>query len=65
MTTSDTSRATRIRLQWISFVVGIALTVVAVYDIVGGQHNISVWIAIICWPLVAVLSAVQLVRLSR
>ncbi|SNS99740.1 hypothetical protein [Rhodococcoides kyotonense] len=62
---SAASRETRIKLQWVSLVVGVALSIVAIYDISQGQHSTSVWIAIVCWPLVSVLSVVQLIRLRQ
>lgn len=61
----STSTATRIRLNWITLVCGIALSVLAIYDITHGERSTSEWISIVCWPIVAIASAVQLARLRR
>jgi len=53
------------RLNWITLVIGIALTVLAIYDITHGERSTSEWIAIVCWPIVAIGSAVQLTRLRK
>lgn len=60
-----TSTPTRVRLNWITLVIGLALTVLAVYDLLHGERSASEWIAIVCWPIVTIGSAVQLVRLQR
>lgn len=62
---TTTSTATRMRLNRITLVIGIALTVLAIYDITHGERSTSEWIAIVCWPIVAIGSAVQLTRLRK
>ncbi|PCK25674.1 hypothetical protein CHR55_19315 [Rhodococcus qingshengii] len=55
--------ASRIRtLNWIAFGIGILLTALAIYELVQGERSTSVWIAVVCWPIVATLSAVQLFK---
>ena len=50
----------RRKLNVFTFVVGAALTILAIYDLSIGERAASVWIAIVCWPIVAVGSAYQL-----
>lgn len=52
-------------LQWVSLVIGVLLTALALYDLSNGERSISVWVALVCWPIVAIASIVQLVRLRR
>ena len=64
-TNSATSTSLRKNLIWIATVIAVLLTALAIYDIANGERNISVWLSIVCWPIVAILNAVQLYRLSR
>ncbi|MBY6368595.1 hypothetical protein HQ604_18510 [Rhodococcus corynebacterioides] len=50
----------RRKLNVFTFVVGAALTILAIYDLSIGERAASVWIAIVCWPIVAATSAHQL-----
>jgi hypothetical protein len=52
-------------LNWVALLIALALTAVAIYDIANGERNFSVWLSIICWPIVVIGSAVQLARIRR
>ncbi|OZG29129.1 hypothetical protein BH683_010695 [Williamsia sp. 1138] len=53
----------RAGLAWFCVVAGIALTALAVYDLANGERNPSLWVAVICWPLVAISGGLQLIRI--
>ena len=42
------------------FVVAAALSFTAIYDLAQGERATSVWIAVICWPIVAVATCWRL-----
>lgn len=54
-----------ITLQWIALILALFVTAVSIYDLVNGANNLTTWFSIILWPVVAVLSVLQLVRLNR
>ncbi|PXW32414.1 UNVERIFIED_CONTAM: hypothetical protein DES50_103197 [Williamsia faeni] len=46
-------------------IAAILLTAVAIYDIANGEHSLSVWVAIVCWPIVAIFNGVKLFKLLQ
>ncbi len=55
-----TSAETRRRLDVFLFVVAAALSFMAIYDLAQGERATSVWIAVVCWPIVAVATCWRL-----
>ncbi|XPP26387.1 MAG: hypothetical protein ACNYNX_12365 [Leucobacter sp.] len=54
-----------ITLQTVAIVIAVFLTVMVVLDLVNGQHSPSVWIGLVCWPVVAILGVVQIVQVRK
>lgn len=54
---SDLSRR---RLLWAVLVIAVTLTFVNVVDLVRGDSSLSVWIGLVCWPIVALANIYQL-----
>ena len=52
-------------LQIVFIVIAVILTVASIIDLVSGQTGTSIWIGVVCWPIVAVLSAVQIVQVRK
>jgi hypothetical protein len=52
-------------LAWFCVLGGVLLTVLAIYDLANGERNPSLWLAVVCWPLVAVAGALQIVFIRR
>lgn len=52
-------------LMRVALVVSILLTALAVYDITKGDYGVSVWVGVICWPVVAIVNCIELYRLRR
>jgi hypothetical protein len=52
-------------LAWFCVLGGVLLTVLAIYDLASGERNPSLWLAVVCWPLVAVAGALQIVFIRR
>lgn len=46
-------------------IVSILLTALAIYDIARGEDNFSSWVAIICWPIVAIFNGIRLYKLLQ
>ncbi len=49
-------------LPWVVIVISIVLTAVSAYDFISGQVSVSSWTRIICWPIAAIVSALQLLK---
>lgn len=64
-TNSSTNDSLRRNLIWLAAIIAVLLTAMAIYDIANGERNVSVWLSIVCWPIVAILNGVQLYRLNR
>ncbi|PYE15429.1 hypothetical protein DFR67_11090 [Williamsia limnetica] len=64
-TNSSTNDSLRRNLIWLATIIAVLLTAMAIYDIANGERNVSVWLSIVCWPIVAILNGVQLYRLNR
>lgn len=60
---TPTGSSARSGLAWFCIVAGIALTALAIYDLANGERNPSLWVAVICWPLVAIAGVLQLIRI--
>ena len=67
MTTTDSAKnyALTRNLLIIVEIVSILLTAFAIYDIANGEHSFSVWLAIVCWPIVAIANGIKLYKLRR
>jgi hypothetical protein len=50
----------RRRLLWAVLVIAISLTVVNLVDLVRGDTSVSIWIGLVCWPIVAIANVYQL-----
>lgn len=51
-------------IQWLLLVISVGLTIATVVDLVGGATGSSLWIAVFCWPIVAVSAVIGIVRHS-
>jgi hypothetical protein len=56
---------TRSVLNWLVLVISVALTAMNLVDLLGGDASWSVWLGIVCWPIVAVCTAYELVTHRR
>ncbi|MFM9377905.1 hypothetical protein [Gordonia sp. VNK21] len=52
----------QIILTWIVIVIAVLLTITSIIGLSTGSHGFAVWAAVICWPIVAILSVVKLSR---
>jgi hypothetical protein len=62
---SPLGSSARSTLAWFSVLAGLLLTALAVYDLADGERNPSLWLAIVCWPIVTISGALQVVRIRR
>lgn len=67
MTTNDSTKSASLarNLLVIVLIVSILLTALAIYDMVNGEDGLSVWVAIICWPIVAIANGFKLYKLRQ
>ena len=56
---------TRRNLNWVVLVISVALIAMNVIDLVGGDASWSVWLGIVCWPIVAACTAYELATHRR
>lgn len=59
------SARTTITIQSIVALIATILTIATIIDIAAGHSSTSLWIAVVCWPIVIVLSVFQIVRARR
>jgi hypothetical protein len=52
-------------LAWFCVVGGVLLTILAIYDLANGERNPSLWLAVVCWPLLAIAGGLQIVFIRR
>lgn len=57
--------STRNTLHWIVLVIALFLTVINLYDLIKGESSLSIWIGMVCWPIVAGCSIYQIVTGKR
>ena len=62
---SPLGSSARSTLAWFCVLAGVLLTALAFYDLIDGERNVSLWVGIVCWPIVAISGALQLVRIRR
>lgn len=49
-------------IQWALLVISLFLTVATIVDLAQGATGSSLWIAVVCWPIVAIAAVVGIVR---
>lgn len=52
-------------LQSIVLVISTFLAITTIVDLATGHQGLSLWIAAICWPIVAIVSAYQIIQVRR
>jgi hypothetical protein len=55
----------RRNLNWALLGVSVALTVLNLVDLLGGDASWSVWLGVVCWPIVAICTAYELATHRR